>query len=90
MKWGGVFFCKKVENGGCFVKSGPFLNAWCIMYIISIFYFTFYLFGGAYASNALPAYGPDLATTRLTVEHNHLTTALSQTDILLAKATLEL
>ena len=44
MKWGcfvkkwkmGVFFCK---------KSGPFLSAWCIMYSISIFYFTFYLFG---------------------------------------------
>jgi len=32
-----VFFCKKVDNGGCFVKSGPFLNAWCIMYSISIF-----------------------------------------------------
>jgi len=34
---------------GCFfVKSGPFLNAGCIMYTasISIFYFTFYLFGG--------------------------------------------
>ena len=31
MKWGG------------FVKSGPFLNAGCIMYRISIFYFTFYL-----------------------------------------------
>jgi len=34
---------------GCFfAKSGPFLNAGCIMYTasISIFYFTFYLFGG--------------------------------------------
>jgi len=29
-----------------FVKSGPFLNAGCIVYSISIFYFTFYLFGG--------------------------------------------
>jgi len=47
-KWG-VFY-KKVENGGVFCKkSGPFLNAGCIMYSISIFYFTFYLFGGAYA-----------------------------------------
>jgi len=29
--------------------------------LISIFYFTFYLFGGAYAPNAAtpPAYGPD-------------------------------
>jgi len=43
---GGVFFGKKVENG-FFVKSEPFLNAGCIMYSISIFYFTFYLFGGA-------------------------------------------
>ena len=33
----GVFFVK---------KSGPFLNAGCITYSISIFYFTFYLFGG--------------------------------------------
>ena len=32
--------------GVFFVKSGPFLNAVCIMYSISIFYFTFYLFGG--------------------------------------------
>jgi len=45
---------KKVENAGVFckkwkkffVKSGPFLNAGCIMYSISIFYFAFYLFGG--------------------------------------------
>ena len=44
----GVFFCKKVENS-FFVKSGPFLNAGCIMYSISIFYFTFYLFGCVYA-----------------------------------------
>jgi len=40
-----VFFEKKVENWGV-LKSGPFLNAGCIMYSISIFYFTFYLFGG--------------------------------------------
>jgi len=54
-KWW-VFFCKKVENNrGCFfVKSGPFLNAGCIMYSISIVYFTFCLFGGAYAPNAPP------------------------------------
>ena len=38
-------FCKKVER---------FLNAGCIVYSISIFYFTFYLFGGAYAPNAPP------------------------------------
>jgi len=28
------------------------------MYSISIFYFTFYLFGGEYAPNAPPAYEP--------------------------------
>jgi len=43
MKWGGCFF----------VKSGPFLNAGCIMYSITIFYFTFYLFKGVYAFIAL-------------------------------------
>ena len=41
-------------GGVFFVKSGPFLNAGCVMYSISIFYFTFYLFGGAYAPNAPP------------------------------------
>jgi len=47
--------CKKSGKWGVFFvkKSGPFLNAGCIgMYSISIFYFTFYLFGGAYAPNA--------------------------------------
>jgi len=45
--WGA--FCKKVENGFFVkksgkwgvVKSGPFLNAGCIMYSISIFYLPF-------------------------------------------------
>ena len=37
-----VFFCKKKWTmGGVFVKSGPFLNAWCIMYSISIFILNF-------------------------------------------------
>ena len=41
----GGLFGKKVENWGVFfVKSGPYLNAGCIMCSISIFYFTFYLF----------------------------------------------
>jgi len=58
MENGGVFV-KKVKNRGYFVKSGPFLNAGCIIYSISVFYFTFYLIGGAYAPNApSPAYGP--------------------------------
>ena len=52
-KWKMGVFCKKSGKWGCVVKSGLFLNAGCIMYSISIFYFTFYLFGGgAYASNA--------------------------------------
>jgi len=45
-KWGGVFF---------FVKSGPFLNAECIMYNISIFYFKFYLFVGCVRTQRTPA-----------------------------------
>jgi len=45
IEMGGVLFVKKWKIGGCFVKSGPFLNAGCIMYSISIFYFTFYLQG---------------------------------------------
>jgi len=67
MKWGvfckkwkmGVFFCKKVENGGV-VKSGPFLNAGCIMYSrLSVFLFYILLiWGDAYAPNAPHAYGP--------------------------------
>ena len=48
------FFCKKVENGKYFVKSGPFLNAGCNMYGISIFYFTFYLFGGCVRTKRTP------------------------------------
>jgi len=52
----GVFLCEKSGKWGCFVKkwkirffckSGPFFNAGCFMYSIRIFYFTFYLFGGA-------------------------------------------
>jgi len=48
MKWGGGVFGK---------KSGSFLNAACIMYIISIFFILdFTYLGGAYAPNApLPA-----------------------------------
>jgi len=66
-----VYFVKKMENrgGGVFlVKNGPFLNAGCIMYSISIFYFTFYLFGGGVRTDPthpLPAYGPDLVSYRI-------------------------
>jgi len=48
--------------GGVFVKSGPFLNAGCIMYSINIFISHFTYLGDAYAPNAPPpappAYGP--------------------------------
>jgi len=56
---GGGCFVKKWKMGVFFLKSGPFLNAGCIKYSISIFYFTFYLFeGGAYAPNTRAcAYG---------------------------------
>ena len=56
-KWKMGVFCKKVENEVFFCKSGPFFNAGCIMYSNRIFYFTFYLFGGAYAPPCL--YGLD-------------------------------
>jgi len=49
----------KFGGGVLFVKSGPFLSAGCIMYSLSIFYFTFYFLGGAYEPNAPPACGPD-------------------------------
>jgi len=61
MKWG-VFckkrkmvgvFCKKVENG-FFVKSGPFLNAGCIMYSISIFLFYILLIWGDVRTQRTP------------------------------------
>ena len=53
-KMGDVFCWKSGKWGVFFVKSGPCLNAGCILYSNSIFYFTFYLFGGAYAPNAPP------------------------------------
>jgi len=54
MKWGGVFFCKKVDlssTQGALCTVGP----------ISIFYFTFYLFGGGCVrtQRTPPSYGPD-------------------------------
>ena len=52
MENGGVFV-KKSGKWGCFVKSGPFLNAGGIMYSISIFLFYTLLIGGCvYAPNA--------------------------------------
>jgi len=48
-KWGGVFFCKKVDLSS---TQGALCRP-----TVSVF-FTFYLFGGAYPPNSPPAYGP--------------------------------
>jgi len=58
MKWG-VFF----------VKSGPFLNAGCIMYISVFFILHFTYFGGCVVRTHLthpPAYRPVVGSTGLT------------------------
>jgi len=66
---------KKMENGGCcfgkksgkwgvfFVKKVELSSTQGALCTVSVFfYFTFYLFGGAYAPNAPPAaYGPVVA-----------------------------
>ena len=60
-KWELFFVKQNWKMGGGFVKkSGPFLDAGCIMYSISIFYYTFYLFGGVYAPQPLPTGAPSL------------------------------
>jgi len=56
-------------GGVFFVKSGPFLNAGCIMYSISIFYFPFYLFGGCVRTQRTPlptAWGVRLSSLGVT------------------------
>ena len=71
MENGGCFFCKKNSGKwGCFgKKGGPFLKAGCNMYSISIFNFTFYLFGGMRTHPTHPpAYGPDGSTVQLHVQ----------------------
>jgi len=59
MKWGGG--SKKWKMGVLFVKSGPFLNAGCIMYSMSIFilHFTYLGVRTHPAHRPPPAYGPD-------------------------------
>ena len=52
--------CKKVENGGCFVKKWTFpqRRVHYVQYQY-FFYFTFYLFGGCVRTQRTPpAYGP--------------------------------
>jgi len=63
----GVFFFKKVENGGCFVKSGPFLSTGCIMYSISIFFILHfnYLGGGVLTHPRTPCLGAYIVTISL-------------------------
>jgi len=54
-KMGGVFCKKNSGKWGCFgKKGGPFLKAGCNMYSISIFNFTFYLFGGCVRTQRTP------------------------------------
>jgi len=53
---GGVFFAKKWKMWGCKKWTFPQSRVHYVQY--QYFYFTFYLFGGAYAPNAPPAYGP--------------------------------
>ena len=52
-------------GGGVFVKKVDLSSTQGALYTVSVFfYFTFYLFGGAYASNAPPAYGPVLEAVK--------------------------
>jgi len=55
-----VFFVKKVKNTGCFFckKSEFFLNAGCIMYSISIFYFI-YMGVHTLPTHPPPSHGPE-------------------------------
>ena len=54
-----VFFCKKSGKWGVFfVKSGPFLNAGCIMYSISIFLHFTYLGVRTQPTHPTPCDGP--------------------------------
>jgi len=52
---GGVLFVKKVENGFFCKKKVDLSSTQGALCTVSVFfYFTFYLFGGAYAPNASP------------------------------------
>jgi len=62
MKWG-CFFVKS-GKWGCFVKSGPFLNAGCIMYSISIFILHFTYLGVRTHPTHPLAYGPVTTSSR--------------------------
>ena len=55
-----------------FLKSGPFLNAGCIMYNISIFFnFTFYLLGGGVRIQRTPPVPMGLCGRNWTTAQNH-------------------
>ena len=76
--------------GGVFEKKWTFSQR--MVHYVHYQYFLFYilLIWGCVRIQRTPCLRAWSSNYRLTVEHNHLTTALSQTDILLAKATLEL
>ena len=61
-------------GGVFFVKSGPFLNAGCVMYSISIFYFIFYLFKECVRTQRTP-----LPTGLTTFLHSYLSTRILYT-----------
>jgi len=47
--------CKKVENGGCFVKKVDLSSTQGALRTVSVFfYFTFYLFGGCVRTQRTP------------------------------------
>ena len=54
---------KKWKIGGVLQKSGPFLNAGCILYSISIFFILHFTYlGMRMHPTRPPAYGPELPT----------------------------
>ena len=64
MKWG--CFVKKWKMGGVFCKKVDLSSTQGALCTVSVFfYFTFYLFGGGYAPNAPPAYGPVIVIWQL-------------------------
>ena len=68
-------------------KSGPFLNAGCIMYSISIFilFYILLIWGGAYTPNApLPVYGPGQSTVAyLTLSFQEMAVCSSSETVIL-------
>ena len=64
MKWGRVFFVKKVKNGGVFCKKVTFsqrrVHYIQYQYTVSLFYILL-IWGGCVRTKRTPAYGPAIA-----------------------------